>query len=446
MSKKRPKKAPSSRPASSRPRPGTTAPTPGWDEVLASLAKRSDPEATPPSAVARNRPVEPAEDRTGARVARRQSVEDHPGAEPIRKGSPPPAPAGGCAGALAEMEPQIVAASYWIDTASWTGPTDITVRFSGKQLATDHGVAETFDRVEEITGIVPDTGRIAVTTRQEVAAAGRWQVTARPVPPKKGKDSGPADTGRAKLPPASTAVVGTKFGALAQGPGVHVFAWPALIACGALLAIMIQAILLVRAGLPLWGAVLTDLAACAVGILGARLWFLALHLLPLRGLLKAGACIQGFLVGAFATMIIGALAQHLPPGALFDAAAPGLFLGMAVGRPGCFFTGCCYGRPTPTRWGLWSSDRSTLRRRHPVQLYEAAAALLIGTVSLTAVIVSPPESSRGAVFIVAVMAYTIARQLLFPLRTDPHTPKGRTLTIAACSLVILVAVAASLLS
>lgn len=111
---------------------------------------------------------------------------------------------------------------------------------------------------------------------------------------------------------------------------------------------------------------------------GRRFWWLALKRQPLSNFLQAGACIQGFLAGALATVITDSMIFGMPVGRILDATAAGLFFGMALGRPGCFFTGCCAGRPTASRWGLWSSDRRLGRRRHPVQLYEAFLALLIG--------------------------------------------------------------------
>lgn len=55
-----------------------------------------------------------------------------------------------------------------------------------------------------------------------------------------------------------------------------------------------------------------------------------------------------------------------------------LLITVTGGRPGRFFAGCCAGRPTASRSGLWSSDRVLAVRRIPVQLWEAATALLIG--------------------------------------------------------------------
>ena len=54
--------------------------------------------------------------------------------------------------------------------------------------------------------------------------------------------------------------------------------------------------------------------------------------------------------------------------------APAVALGIAVGRLGCFFNGCCYGKPTNLPWGVDFGDGIP---RHPTQLYEAVFMLLL---------------------------------------------------------------------
>ena len=136
-------------------------------------------------------------------------------------------------------------------------------------------------------------------------------------------------------------------------------------------------------------------------------------------------------------MAVAVAAFGLPMGTFLDASTPGLFLGMAIGRPGCFFTGCCVGRPTASRWGLWSSDRRLGIRRIPIQLVEAATALLIGIAALTFALAAQVPV-RGAIFVGALTDYTLVRQLLFPLRAEPRTTSfGRTLTLVGCALVLL---------
>ncbi|MBI5246108.1 MAG: prolipoprotein diacylglyceryl transferase [Elusimicrobia bacterium] len=60
------------------------------------------------------------------------------------------------------------------------------------------------------------------------------------------------------------------------------------------------------------------------------------------------------------------------------------FFWLAFGRLGCFLAGCCYGRPTNLPWGVVFTDpRARMPpellgvRLHPVQLYEAAADLIL---------------------------------------------------------------------
>jgi prolipoprotein diacylglyceryl transferase len=54
--------------------------------------------------------------------------------------------------------------------------------------------------------------------------------------------------------------------------------------------------------------------------------------------------------------------------------APAIALGVAVGRFGCFFNGCCYGKPTMLPWGVNFGDEIM---RHPTQLYESVFMLLM---------------------------------------------------------------------
>lgn len=58
--------------------------------------------------------------------------------------------------------------------------------------------------------------------------------------------------------------------------------------------------------------------------------------------------------------------------------APGLIMGHAVGRIGCFLTGCCYGSQCDLPWAIKLSGEL----RHPVQLYEAISLILLGFLSL----------------------------------------------------------------
>lgn len=191
--------------------------------------------------------------------------------------------------------------------------------------------------------------------------------------------------------------------------------------------------------------------ASLVGLVGAKVYYLAGHLLmrrflpryrddPPPSLATPGMCIQGFVAGAGGALMVGALAAGISVGRVLDVTTPGLFFGMTIGRFGCFFGGCCVGRPTVSRWGLWSSDRRLGVHRVPTQLFESALALSIGLLTLVAVWATTPTPA-GALFVAALGAYTLGRQLLFPLRDNPRkTSGGRTLTIALSAVAAVVAV------
>jgi phosphatidylglycerol:prolipoprotein diacylglycerol transferase len=65
-----------------------------------------------------------------------------------------------------------------------------------------------------------------------------------------------------------------------------------------------------------------------------------------------------------------------------DVFAPGVALGQAVGRLGCFAAGCCWGRECDLPWGVrFRSDFAAPvpldKTLHPVQLYESFANFLL---------------------------------------------------------------------
>lgn len=340
-------------------------------------------------------------------------------------------PPHGCAGGvLADVDPQGVAVTYSFDTSDWPRPGAVAIGFAGTRLHGADQPGDRFERIERIGGLDPRTGRVTVTTRVQHLNHGSWRIIAGPVevqPP------GP-------LPRVAT-VTSTQFAPLAQGPGVRLFAWPALVGLGAVVAVIVQALLVARAGLPVFPVVALSALGCLLGYPAGKVWYLVVNRRPPREFLVAGACIQGFLLAALTVVAGGALVLDLSVGTILDATAPGVFLGIAIGRPGCFLTGCCAGRPTTSRWALWSSDRRLGIRRIPVQLYEAAIAVAIGVAGLLLVLTTR-SPFPGAAFVATTAAYTFSRQLLFRLRSQSHTRLGRLVTQAVCATLLLGVLAA----
>ena len=71
---------------------------------------------------------------------------------------------------------------------------------------------------------------------------------------------------------------------------------------------------------------------------------------------SGGVFYGGFLAAVIASVIIMRL-YHLPWWRTADVFAPGIAIGQAIGRLGCFSAGCCWGKPTTAAWGVHFSER-----------------------------------------------------------------------------------------
>jgi phosphatidylglycerol---prolipoprotein diacylglyceryl transferase len=67
---------------------------------------------------------------------------------------------------------------------------------------------------------------------------------------------------------------------------------------------------------------------------------------------QGGLVVFGAFLGATAALVIFARKHRLPVLALADLSAPGMALGLAFGRVGCFFNGCCFGDVCTLPWSV----------------------------------------------------------------------------------------------
>ncbi len=194
-------------------------------------------------------------------------------------------------------------------------------------------------------------------------------------------------------------------------------------------AVVLLTSLLTRDGVSIASSLTVSLLALVSGLAGAKLWYAVLHPGPWPRALAGGWSVDGFLVVAPVVAIGALLALDVPIGLFLDAAAPAIFLAVAIGRLGCFFTGCCAGRCTTARWGVWSSDRRMGARRIPAQLLESAIGLIISVASL-ALVLGHVGGSSGEVFVAAIASYIIARQFLLRIRAERRTFSWRRSRLA----------------
>lgn len=69
-------------------------------------------------------------------------------------------------------------------------------------------------------------------------------------------------------------------------------------------------------------------------------------------LLQAGGVFFGGLIAAILTAIYYIRKHHMPVLRTCDTFAPGIAVGHAIGRIGCFSAGCCFGKPTSHWFGV----------------------------------------------------------------------------------------------
>lgn len=105
------------------------------------------------------------------------------------------------------------------------------------------------------------------------------------------------------------------------------------------------------------------------------------------------------------------------PFAAGDYAAPGFALGIAIGRLGCYFAGCCFGVPTDVPWAVHfpASHATGGVGVHPTQLYDVA----FGLVAFAACVwYWPRRKFGGDLFARLLVAYGTWRFLVEFFRGD----------------------------
>jgi len=365
----------------------------------------------------------------------------HPPAA-AESGTPPDSTPDGLPAWAAKAVEALLTVTYWLDPGREGEPFSATIRFSGRRIggAGSPQPTDTFWHEETVEGIVPGSGPVAITAEVRGIPSGQWTVTARPVTrgvrpcPPGGNEAGALRAPwprRVVIPAGPGATVRTSSLLRSKVPGIIRFAYASLVCLAVLTGLGLEALLLARGHYPAFRPLVFSAVAIVAGVIGGKAWYVAVH----RGRKFDGWCIQGFVAGAAVIVAAAAFAgPGIPRGVYLGVVTPALLIGMAIGRPGCFWAGCCTGRPTASRWGIWSSDRRVGCRREPAQLLEALAALIIGLAVLAVVLLTGLPQS-GPVAVTGLAAYTLSRQFILGLRAEPRQWRyGRRVTAAVAAI------------
>lgn len=96
-----------------------------------------------------------------------------------------------------------------------------------------------------------------------------------------------------------------------------------------------------------------------------------------------GLVLLGGVIAAFITIWVYARRKKQSYFTVTDLLAPSTALGIAIGRIGCYFNGCCFGLPTDVPWCVSFPEGSLAayvfphQCIHPTQLYETLFTLIL---------------------------------------------------------------------
>ena len=163
----------------------------------------------------------------------------------------------------------------------------------------------------------------------------------------------------------------------------------------------------------------------------------------LMTLIRSAGVFYGGLIMAV-LVAFGYMWRHrMPLWSVSDTFAPGIALGHVIGRMGCFFAGCCFGKATSVPWAVTFHSEYAASKvgtpinipLHPTQLYEAGAELLI----LGALIAAEGRGRDypGRTFWGYMLLYGISRFIIEFYRGDTRGTIGMFSTSQFLSMLIV---------
>jgi phosphatidylglycerol:prolipoprotein diacylglycerol transferase len=162
------------------------------------------------------------------------------------------------------------------------------------------------------------------------------------------------------------------------------------------------------------------------GIVGARLLYVIINFDDFRAspldifkLWNGGLVFFGGFMGAVAASIVTLRIKHLPFFKTADTIAPGVALGHGIGRLGCFFAGCCYGRQCDLPIAVQFSHPDSLAPLHvplhPTQIYMVAANLILFFILI---FLQRRKRFHGMIFLSYIILYSVFRFIIEFFRGD----------------------------
>jgi len=172
------------------------------------------------------------------------------------------------------------------------------------------------------------------------------------------------------------------------------------------------------------------------------------NLLDIFKIWNGGLVFFGGFCGAVVGAYIGIKVKQLPLWQTADIIAPGIALGHALGRIGCFFAGCCHGiecdLPIAVKFWHPESLAPIGVLLHPTQLYSVISNLVLFSVLI---FLFRHKKFDGMVFLIYIMVYSFFRSIIESFRGDFRgdfffdfisLSQGIGLSVSVIALVLLI--------
>lgn len=161
-------------------------------------------------------------------------------------------------------------------------------------------------------------------------------------------------------------------------------------------------------------------------IAGARLLYVLINIdayrdnfLDIFKIWNGGLVFFGGFIGGVLGAIIFLRIKKMEIWKTADVLSPGLALGHSVGRFGCLFAGCCYGKSCSLPIALTFTNPDSLAPLniplHPTQLYMIASNFLLFLILLA---IQRRKRFNGMVFLSYIMLYSVFRSIIEFFRGD----------------------------
>ncbi|MCL2815334.1 MAG: prolipoprotein diacylglyceryl transferase [Oscillospiraceae bacterium] len=171
------------------------------------------------------------------------------------------------------------------------------------------------------------------------------------------------------------------------------------------------------------GAVKIVFSALVCGVIGSKLP-LIFEGRDIAGILYGKSIVGGLIGGMFGVAAIKKISGIKLK--LGNVIAPSVALGLAVGRLGCFFSGCCYGKTAS-----WGFDFGDGLLRLPAQLFESAFHLIMFA---ALAYFQNRVKTAGILFKLYLLAYFIFRFFTEFIRENPIVWAQLTIYQIICGL------------